>query len=171
MGNSIRLALAPDSDLRAFTGAPRTLRAWLRYPRPIPDVSLRECWEDLDALLASVAGPGAGSPLRPQSADYTYPFAADHGAFALSSTRTQELLASLEGLTPDRVEAYVRERQEHRSAIAGGGSARSSEGEGIPDTEKLLHCLARLRECCALAVAKRYGLLMTRTEEPSVRQE
>lgn len=160
----MRLYLAPDSDLRAFAGAPRTLRKWLRFPRSVPEVSLDEHWQDLDAILAAATTGPSRSPFTPQGADWTYPFVADHGAYALSSTSTEDLLHSTEQVGRPEVEAYVLRKW----------AARAHSTECSPDltpaelasrTEELLVYVARLREACALAVSKRYGVLMARWEE------
>ena len=159
MAISMRLYLAPDSDLRAFGGAPRTLRVWLRYPRAIPDVSLDGHWQDLDAILAAEPSVDSKAPLRPQGADWTYPFVADHGAHALSSTSIEHLLHSIAQVGRPQVEAYVQRRWESRARQA-GQSADLAAVQLSAETEELLLYLARLREVCALAVGKGYGMLM-----------
>ncbi|HXI21430.1 MAG TPA: hypothetical protein VNH46_10105 [Gemmatimonadales bacterium] len=158
-GVSMRLYLAPDSDLRAFAVAPRTLQLWLRSPRPWPIISLQQSWADLGAILAAVA-PEAASPLSPQGADYTYPFVADRGAYALSSPSTEDLLRRLERVTASVVEAYVRGDAPAPEPASPAGRQLAAR------TEELLASLARLREHCALAVEKRYGLLMALWGEP-----
>jgi hypothetical protein len=161
----MRLYLAPDSDLRAFVGAPRTLRKWLRYPRAVPEVSLDEHWQDLDAILAAATIGHSTSLFTPQGADWTYPFVADHGAYALSSTSTEHLLQSTEQVGRPEVEAYVRRKWAARAHLT-GGSPDPTPAELASRTEELLVYLARLREACTLAVTKRYGVLMARWDEP-----
>jgi len=164
MGICMRLYLAPDSDLRAFSGAPRTLRVWLRYPRSQPDISLREYWEDLDAILTSDPSVHPKPSLRPQGADWTYPFVADRGAHALSSTSTEHLLHSIDQVARPQVEAYVRQRWEARARQT-GQPPELPPTRLSAETEELLVYLARLRESCALAVGKRYGVLMALWQE------
>jgi hypothetical protein len=138
---------------------------WVRYPRAIPDVSLDEYWEDLDAILAGASVTRPGASLRPQGADWTYPFVADHGAHALSSTSTEHLLHVVEQVTRAEVETRVRSRWAVRAASAGDSRA-PTEDEVAVQTDGLLMYLARLREACALAVSRRYGVLMALWEEP-----
>lgn len=164
MGISMWLYSAPDSDLRAFAGAPRTLQIWLRYPRSLPDVSLHEHWQDLDAILGSEPSVHSKSPLRPQGADWTYPFVADRGAHALSSTTTEDLLHSIDQVDRPKVEDYVR-RQWAAQALEVGHSPELTPMQLSSRTDELLVHLARLRESCALALSKRYGLLMALWEE------
>ncbi len=160
MGISMRLYIAPDSDLRAFTGAPKTLQKWLRQRRSLADMWLEEHWRDIAALLAAdPAAPANYSPLTPEGAEFTYPTVADHGAHALTSTLTELLLHSLERITASQVEAYVRHRSVIRSSEAGSPVSPSPQ-ELSAETEALLAHLACLEEACTLAVSKRYGLLM-----------
>jgi hypothetical protein len=166
MGISMLLYLAHDSDLRAFTGAPRTLQVWLRYPHSIPPVSLHEYWQDLDAILAGEPSERSKSRLRPQEADWTYPFVADRGAHALSSISTEQLLHSIELVARPQVEAYVRQRWVAK-AVKTGEVPELAPAQVSLGTEELLVHLARLRESCALAVSKGYGLLMALWEESS----
>ncbi|HSB53137.1 MAG TPA: hypothetical protein VLD58_02230, partial [Gemmatimonadales bacterium] len=71
MAVSMRLYLAPDSDLYAFTGAPRTLQKWLRSRRSIADMWLHGYWRHIDALLVSEAKAYAKhSPLSPLGGDF-----------------------------------------------------------------------------------------------------
>lgn len=161
----MRLYLAPDSDLRAFAGAPRTLRIWLRYPRSVPDISLDAHWQDLDSILAGASNEPSRPLLRPQGADWTYPFVADHGAHSLSSTSTQHLLHSAEQIGRTEVEAYVR-RQWAAQAQATGRSPDPAPEELASRTEQLLVYLAHLREACSLAVSRGYGILMALWEQP-----
>jgi hypothetical protein len=162
MGTSMRLYLAPDSDLRAFAHAPRTLQMWLGYARAHAEVSLHERWQDLDAILSG--GGATPSPLRPGGADYTYPFVADRGAHALSSTSTERLLHSVEEVDRARVEAYVRNDWATRTARS-GRPADPTPAELAASTDELLMYLDRLRQFCAEAVVKKYGLLMALRDE------
>jgi len=159
MGISMRLYLAPDSDLRAFTGAPKTLQKWLRQRRSLADMWLQEYWRDIAALLAAdPAAPAGYSPLTPEGADFAYPTAADHGGHGLTSTSAEQLLFALERITPSQVEAYVRHRSLSQSSKAGGAPPQPEQLAA--ETEALLAHLACLEEACALAAEKRYGLLM-----------
>jgi hypothetical protein len=161
MAMIMRVYLSPDSDLRAFAGAPRTLQMWLRYPHSPPAMALGEGWRDLDAILRDDASGQQASPLAPAGADYTYPFAADHGAHGLSSPSAERLLQAIDAVTRERVEGYVQRRQ--------GGRRRPSRpptpAEVAARTDELLAGMAQLRERCALAVTKRYGLVMALWEE------
>jgi hypothetical protein len=160
MGISMRLYLAPDSDLRAFTGAPKTLQKWLRQRRSLKDMWLQEHWRDIDAILA--ADPSASSnysPLTPRGADFVYPTVADHGAHGLTSTSTEQLLQSLAQVTTPRVEAYVRLRSMIHSSEPGSAPLPTTE-QLAAETQALLTHLACLEEACMLAVSKRYGLVM-----------
>jgi hypothetical protein len=160
MSICMRLYVVPDSDIRAFTGAPRTLQKWLRQRRPDTDMWLQDRWRDLDAILAGKSSvPGQYSPLTPQGADFTYPAAADHGAHALSSSSTEALLHAIAEITPPQVEAYLRGRSAAHASQT-GGPPTSPSVELASGTDDLLLHLACLQEACALAVAKRYGLLM-----------
>lgn len=159
MGISMRLYSAPDPDLWAFAGAPRTLQMWLRYPHSQPEVSLDDTWEHLDAILAGEPSVPSQSPLTPKGADWTYPAAADRGAHALSSTTTQQLLHTIEQVGRPQVEAYVRQRWE-AAAIQNGASPEVVPALLSAEAEDLLRHLARLREACTLAVGKGYGLVM-----------
>ena len=163
MGISMRLYLAPDSDLYAFGGAPRTMQAWIRYPRSTPDVSLQEYWQDLEAILFDEAA-GRPSPFRPQGADFTYPFIADHGAYALSSTSTLTLLQRIDQVARPQVEAYVQRRWAGLTVQA-GHSPELTPVQLSAQTEELLLYLSRLREACTLAARTGYGLLMALWEE------
>src|SRR5262245_63562602 len=101
MSISMRLYLAPDSDLYAFTGAPKTLQKWLRSRRSKSDMWLHGYWRDIDAILTGEAALYTRhSPLTPQGGDFLYPGAADHGAHGLSSTTTERMLRALEQVTP-----------------------------------------------------------------------
>lgn len=152
----MRVYPAPDSDLAAFAGAPRTLRMWLHYPHALPTVSLGGHWQDLDAILANEPSWRSKSALRPQNADWTYPFAADHGAHALSSTSTGYLLHTIDQIDRPKVEVYVALKP---------GQSELSLMQLSTQTEELLLCLARLREGCAVAAGKSYGILMALWEE------
>ena len=157
MGIRMQVFLAPDSDLRAFAIAPRTLQMWLRYPHARPPVSLTERWRDLDQILATDPELRDRPPLRPQGGDYTYPFVADRGAHALSSPSTEVLLRALQRIGRPEVEAYVR------SANAGGAVSAEAPEEEVAT---LLDLLGRLREMCTYAFGKGYGLLMALWGEP-----
>jgi hypothetical protein len=154
MGLIMRVYPAHDSDLRAFVGAPRTLRVWLRYPHPVADVSLDETWRDLDALLGAQPDAPSPVPLRPQAADFTYPFVTEGGAHALSFSRTQALLRFIERIDRADVERFVRARDTTGTATAEVPSA------GDPRVEDLLQHLTRLRLTLATAVGKGYGVLL-----------
>lgn len=160
MGISMRLYLAPDSDLRAFTGAPKTLQKWLRQRRVLADMWLQEHWRDMDAILAErAASHGGHSPLTPAGADFTYPGAADHGAHALDSTSTERLLSTLEDIARPELEAHLRRRLAGEPD-AGGATAAPDPARLAAETEALVAHFACLEEACKLAVSKRYGLLM-----------
>jgi hypothetical protein len=159
MTSSMRLYLAPDSDLRAFTGAPKTLNVWLRYPRALADSWLHRSWKDLDAILASAPNVPTRSPLTPAGADWIYPLAADHGAHALSPEHTRQLLETIEGIGPAEVEQYVRARWERLNAEI-GGSREMPEDQVDREVEELLSYLACLQDACVRAQVKGYGLMM-----------
>ncbi len=158
----MRLYLAPDCDLSAFAGAPKTLQLWLRSHHPGPDVTLHEYWQDLHNILAGEPFTPPVTGLMPAGAAWIYPTAADRGAHALSSTATEQLLHALDQVGRPQVESYVRGR---RRAAAGGDSPELTPEEVSSDTEQLLPYLRLLREACALAARKRYGLLMALWEE------
>lgn len=164
MGICMRLYSAPDSDLYAFAGAPRTLQVWLRYPRPVPEVSLHGHWLDLDAILGSEPSAVSNSPLTPNSADWKYPTAADRGAYALTSTSTEVLLHLIERIGRPQVETYVRQRWV-AEALQTGQPADPTPAQLASRTEELLQPLALLRDSCRLAQSKGYGLLMALWEE------
>ncbi len=164
MSISMRLYPAPDPDLYAFAGAPKTLQMWLRYPHSIPEVSLGDAWEDLDAILAAFPGAPSPSPLTPNGADLKYPEGADRGAHAISSTTTQRLLRSIEQVERPQVEAYVRQRLA-TTATPTTPSPELSAWLVLAETEALLADLARLREICTLALGKGYGLVMALWED------
>jgi hypothetical protein len=149
----MRVFPAHDSDLRAFVGAPRTLRVWLRYPHPVPDLALEGHWRDLDAILATQPGASPAGPLRPQAADFTYPFVTEGGAHALSFNSTKGLLALVEGIGRADVERFVRDRAMDRAPASADNDARERADE-------LMNHLTRLRLTLALAVGKGYGVLM-----------
>jgi hypothetical protein len=164
---SMRLYLAPDSDLHAFTGAPRTLQLWLRYPHAQPEASLDDRWQDLDAILGGEPSTHSKSPLTPNGANWKYPAAADRGAYAISSTVTKHLLHAVEQITRSHVEAYVRRRWASR-AIDDGLPPDPPPAQLAAEVEELLTYLSRLRESCTLAAAKGYGLLMALWEEKAM---
>lgn len=155
----MRLYLAPESDLRAFTGAPKTLGVWLRYPRALADAWLHRSWPDLNAILAAAPGTPTPSPLTPSGADWTYPTAADHGAFALSPNHTKQLLETIDGVGPAEVTAHVRARWARRNADQGRDLAPSEE-QLDREVEELLSYLACLQDACTRAQVKGYGLVM-----------
>lgn len=163
MGISMRLYMAPDSDLHAFTGAPRTLQLWLRYPHAQPEVSLDDRWQDLDAILGGVPSTHSKSPLSPNGANWKYPDAADRGAHALSSTVTKNLLHAVEQITRSEVETYVRRRASR--ATEEGLSPDATPAQLSAEVDELLMYLSRLRESCTLATGKGYGILMALWEE------
>jgi hypothetical protein len=164
MGIGMRLYMAPDSDLYAFAGAPRTLQMWLRYPRSVPDVELHEHWKDLDAIVGAEPSAPSRSPLTPEGANLAYPTAADHGAHALSSTSTKHLLHAVEAVARPKVEAYVRQRWAAHVPQTGSLPDLAPEQVEI-ETDELLEYLGRLRQACTLAAGKGYGLLMALWEE------
>lgn len=163
MAVSMKVYLAPDSDLRAFAGAPKTLQMWLRT-RPQPPLSLGQSWRALDAIIGSMPGATTLTPLTSRGADYQYPKAADHGAHGLSSPSAERLLGAVAQVDRDAIERWIR--------------ARAAETTPEPDnppmtpelvaggTEELLQQLVPLRGLCELAVTKRYGLVMALWEEP-----
>ena len=165
MGIGMRLYLAHDSDLRAFTGAPRTLQMWLRYPHSLPETSLKDSWQDLDSILLNESFADSRSLLRPQGADWTYPFVADRGAHAISATSTVQLLSAIDAVDRARVEAYVRRRAAAQTKDNGPPAPALTPEELSRATDDLLHYLSRLRESCALAVSKGYGVLMALWDE------
>jgi hypothetical protein len=159
MGISMRLYLAPDSDLYAFTGAPKTLQKWLRSRRSrLSDTWLHGYWRDIDAILNSDPLVYRYSPLTPHGADFVYPTAADHGAHGLSSTSTERLSRSLERVTHAQVESYVQRRSlQPLSPVAVPGVVQL---QASPETGELQAYLACLQETCALAFDKKYGLVL-----------
>lgn len=157
MGMQMRLYPAPDPDLRAFSIAPMTLKAWLRYANSLPEVSLREAWKDLDALLAGAPGASAASPLSPAGADWRFPDAADRGAHALSSGSTAVLLRAIENIDRPQVERFLTARL---TGAGEGDSPPLPPEELARTTDELLGQLAKLRESCTEAVRRGYGLLM-----------
>lgn len=155
----MRLYLAPDSDLRAFTGAPKTLNVWLRYPRAMADAWLHRSWKDLDAIVAASPATPTRSPLTPAGADWVYPTAADHGAHALSPTHTKQLLEVIESIGPAEVEVYVRQRWA-RLGDRVGQEQEMPEAQVDQEVEELLSYLGCLQEACVRAQVKGYGLMM-----------
>lgn len=156
----MRLYLAPDSDLFAFTGAPRTLQKWLRSRRSITDMWLHGYWRHIDALLVSEAQAFAKhSPLSPLGGDFVYPTAADHGAHGISSTTTDRLGRALERVTPQHVESYVRHWPLVHAPlpeITGG----PVELEPPPGADDILVYLGCLQEALGVAFDKKYGLVL-----------
>lgn len=160
MGVSMRLYLAPDSDLYAFTGAPRTLQKWLRTRRSNTDMWLHGYWRHIDAILVSESLAFAKhSPLTPLGGDFVYPSAADHGAHGLSSTSSERLSRALELVTPAHVESYVR----HWSLVHAplpdltGGPIELEPPPTANDVRVYLGCL---QEVCGYAFDKKYGLVL-----------
>lgn len=158
MSSSMRLYLAPDSDLRAFTGAPRTLQLWLRYPRSMADAWLHGSWKDLDAIIAAMPGAPSHSPLTASGADWIYPTAGDHGAHALSPEHTRQLLETIERIGPAEVDVYVRERHDRRNGE--GLAALQPDDYFDREVEELMGYLNCLQEACVRAQVKNYGLMM-----------
>lgn len=160
----MRLYLTPDPDLRAFAVAPAALKAWLRLPRTLPDVSLQEYWRDLDAVLAATPLGRARPLLTANGADWIFPDIADRGAYAISSVSTQRLLSAVEEVDRPIVEAYVRERWALRARRT-GIATEITPAQLASATEKVLLYLGRLREACTLCGAKGYGILMALWED------
>lgn len=154
----MRLYLAPDSDLRAFTGAPRTLQLWLRYPRSMADAWLDQSWRDLDAIIAATPGTPTRSPLTAAGADWIYPTAGDHGAHALTPEHTRQLLETIERIGPGEVELYVRERYDRRNGE--GTAAQQPDDFFDKEVADLMGYLSCLQEACVRAQVKGYGLVM-----------
>lgn len=165
MGISMRLYLAPDSDLRAFAVAPMALKAWLRFPRSLPDVSLHEYWRDLDAMLLATPSANARSLLTANGADWIFPDAADLGAYGLSSTSMQALQRAALQVDAPAVEAYVRQRADGQARATGAVPGLTPVQLASSSAELELY-LTRLREACALGTAKGYGVVMALWEEP-----
>ena len=165
MGISMRLYLAPDSDLRAFAVAPSALKAWLRFPRSLPDVSLHEYWRDLDAILMATPSASARSLLSANGADWIFPDAADLGAFGISSTSMQALQRAVQQVDLPAVEAYVRQRADRQARATGAPLGLTPVQLGSASAELELY-LGRLREGCALGTQKGYGAVMALWEEP-----
>jgi hypothetical protein len=165
MGICMRLYLAPDPDLRAFAVAPAALKAWLRFPRGLPEVSLQEYWRDLDTLLAATPAADTESLLTANGADWIFPEAGDLGAYGLSSTSMQVLRKAVEQVQRSQVEAYVR-MQWSRWSQETGGPPQPTAMQLSAATEEVLLYLGRLQGACALAAAKGYGTVMVLWEEP-----
>ena len=164
MGLRMRLYPAPDPDLGAFSIAPQTLKAWLRYARSRPEVSLRESWRELDAILGATDPAPSASPLTPRGATWNFPGASERGAFALSSKATAQLREALDRVTRTQVEAQVRRRWMVEAMNAGAASERDA-AELTAAADELLQYLRLLRETCAFAETKGYGLLMELSED------
>ncbi len=156
---------ASDPDLRTFAVAPLTLKAWLRHSESLSPVSLRGYWRDLDAILGAATSAGSASRLTPARADWTFAGAADHGAYALSSVSTRELLHSIDQVTRAEVEAYVRQRWTMQESRA-GDSPVLTPVQMDTATDELLAYLARLRGACLAAIVKGHGLLLALWETP-----
>ena len=165
MSICMRLYLAPETDLRTFAVAPVTLKVWLQYPRSSRDVALHEYWRGLDAILAGVPSARPRSWLTPEGADFVYAGAADHGAYSLSSSSTAELLRTIDQVTSAQVAAYVRLQWE-ADATGSGHSAELTAAQLSGAVEELELYFAPLRESCARAVEKGYGLVMALWNTP-----
>lgn len=165
MGISMRLYLAPDPDLRAFSVAPTALKTWLRYPRTLPEANLHEYWRDLDIILASTDVAGGKSLLTAGAADWAYPEIGDRGAYAISSTTMATLLRAVEEVDRVAVEGYVIQRWT-RQALATGQSTELTPLQISSSSGELLLYLGRLRDICTLGVKKGYGVVMALWEEP-----
>ncbi|MEO8140657.1 MAG: hypothetical protein ABI742_13470 [Gemmatimonadota bacterium] len=161
----MRLYLAPDSDLRAFAVAPSALKAWLRFHRSLPDVSLHEYWRDLDTMLMATPSASARSLLTANGADWIFPDAGDLGAYGLSSTSMQALQRAVLQVDPPAVEAYVRKRADQQARATGATPGLTPVQLASSSAELGLY-LTRLREACALGTAKGYGAVMALWEEP-----
>ncbi len=160
MAVSMRLYLAPDSDLYAFTGAPRTLQKWLRSRRSLTDMWLHEYWRHLDGLLVSEARAyPKHSPLHPLGGDFVYAAAADHGAHGISSTSTERLARSLEKITPEHIGSYVRHwLVDHAPLPVLSGGPVEVEPPPLPDD--VATYLGCLHEACGVAFDKKYGMVL-----------
>ena len=159
MGICMRLYLAPEADLRTFAVAPLTLKVWLQFPRSSRDVSLHEYWRGLDTILASVPSSLGRSWLTPRGADFVYPGAADHGAHSLSSASTEALLHIIDLVKRTEIEAYIR-RQWEVEAPTTGPSPGLTAAQITAAAEEVELYFAPLRETCAQAMTKGYGLVM-----------
>jgi hypothetical protein len=164
MGISMRLYLSPDPDLRAFSVAPAALKAWLRFPRTLPEANLHEYWRDLDAILATTDVASGRSLLSASAADWVYPDVGDRGAFGISSTAMAQLLRAVEQVDRIAVEAYVVQRWT-RQALATGQSTDLTPLQISSASGELLLYLGRLRDICTLGVRKGYGVMMAMWEE------
>jgi hypothetical protein len=160
----MRLYLAPDPDLRAFSVAPAALNAWLRFPRTLPEANLHEYWRDLDVILASTSAASGKSLLTATAADWIYPDVGDRGAFGLSSTTMVQLLHAVDEVDRLSVEAYVLRRWT-RQALATGQSTELTPLQISSSSGELLLYLGRLRDMCTLGVKKGYGVMMALWEE------
>lgn len=158
-GISMRLYLAPEADLRTFAVAPNTLKVWLRYPRSSRDIALHQYWHGLDAILAAVPASQGRSWLTAGGADFVYAGAADHGAHSLSAASTETLLRVIDQVTTHRIAAYVRQQWE-TDAAANNHSADLDPELLVEAVEELELYFVPLREFCAKAVGKGYGLVM-----------
>ena len=155
----MRLYLAPEADLRTFAVAPNTLKVWLQFPRSSRDIALHEYWHGLDAILAAVPASQDRSWLTPGGADFVYAGAADHGAHSLSAESTASLLRVIDQVTTHRIAAYVRQQWEAEAAMS-GRSADVDPELLLGAVEELELYFAPLREFCAKAEGKGYGLVM-----------
>ncbi len=159
MGICMRLYLAPEADLRTFAVAPGTLKVWLHFPRSSRDIALHEYWRGLDAILARVPASRDRSWLTAGGADYVYAGAADHGAHSLSAESTASLLGVIDAVTTHRIAAYVRQQWETEAAASDLSPDLDPELL-VGAVEELELYFAPLREFCARAVDKGYGLVM-----------
>ena len=158
-GICMRLYLAPEADLRTFAVAPNTLKVWLHFPRSSRDIALHEYWRGLDAILARVPASRDRSWLTAGGADFVYAGAADHGAHSLSAESTETLLRVIDEVTTHRIAAYVRQQWEAQ-APASGHAPDLDPVLLVGAVEELELYFAPLREFCAKAVGKGYGLVM-----------
>lgn len=160
----MRLYLAPDPDLRAFSVAPAALKAWLRFPRTLPEATLHEYWRDLDAILATTPAAAGQSLLSATAADWIYPDVGDRGSYGISSTTMARLLQAIEQVDRTRVEDYIRQRWA-KQANATGQLPHLTPLQLSSSSGELLLYLGRLRDICTLGVKKGYGVLMALWEE------
>lgn len=159
MALRMRLYPTPDPDLGAFSVAPQALKAWLKYAHSRPEVSLHPHWRDLDEILGRAPSAPSPTPLGPTGAHWRFPNANEHGAHALSSESTKRLLVAIEETSRAQIEAYLRQRWSAH-AQATGQPTELPGPELATLTDALLASMARLRQTCAEAIEKGYGILM-----------
>ena len=155
----MRLYLAPDSDLYAFTGAPRTLQKWLRSRRSATDMWLHGYWRHIDALLVEAKLYAKHSPLSPLGGDFIYPSAGDQGAHGISSVTTERLGRSIESVTPAVVESYIRSWSLMHAPLPDITGA-PVELAPPPNLDEVMVYLGCLQEACGHAFDKKYGLVL-----------